>query len=140
MLMSHTDIPSARSTQKSIKLEYGLDIKPETYIIATMTTEKVKEFIKNKVLSSLGEKPNEDGIIVLCEDQQADYTRETNRYKQFHKDCEGWNWNSTLAEVARYIIDIYPDYEREDLYEFINFYFEDDTYSSQIEEIIDVFE
>ena len=105
-----------------------------------MTTEKVKEYIKNKVLSSLGEKPNEDGIIVLCEDQQADYVRKTNRYKQFHKDCEGWNWNSTLAEVARHIIDVYPDYEREDLYEFINFYFEDDTYSSQIEEIIDVFE
>ena len=105
-----------------------------------MTEEKVKEYIKDKVLSSLGEKPNEDGIIVLCEDQQADYARETNRYKGFYKSCEGWNWNCTMAEVARDIIDRYPDYEREDLYEFINFYFQDDNYSSQIEEILDVFE
>jgi len=140
MPMSHTDIPSARSTQKSIKLEYGLDIKPETHIIAIMTTEKVKEFIKNKCLEAVGAKTNEDDILVLTPDESDAYSQAKERWGGFYKSCEAWNWNYGYAEVAKDIIDNYNEWDREDLFEFVGFYFGDPNYRNEIENIIEVFE
>jgi len=105
-----------------------------------MNAEKVKSFIRNKCLKAVEAKPNEDGILVLSRDENDAYSSVKDRWEGFYKSCEFWNWNYGYAEVAKDIIDNYGEWEREDLYEFINFYFEDDKYSGEIDHIIEVFE
>jgi hypothetical protein len=105
-----------------------------------MTTEKVKEFIKNKCLQAVEAKPNEDNILILNEDENDAFLKVKDRWEGFYKSCESWNWNYGYAEVAKDIIDNYTEWDRKDLFEFIVFYFGDPNYQNEIEAIIEVFE
>lgn len=119
---------------------FNLDTTRILNIIVTMNAEKITQFIKEKCLDVVGEKPNEDGILVLTPEQKEAYNLEEYKWERFHKSCEYWNWNFGYAGVAKEIIDNYHEWERDELYEFINFYFENDKYADEINEIIEVFE
>ena len=52
-----------------------------------MTTEKVKEFIKNKCLQAVEAKPNEDNILILNEDENDAFLKVKDRWEGFYKSC-----------------------------------------------------